>query len=74
TPNRRALPIAGDNTAAKLVVTRLIDEIGFDVVDAGPLANGPRLDPNTAWGPVLDTNALRRSLNLRPTLASPSPR
>ncbi|MHB8690822.1 MAG: NADP oxidoreductase, partial [Solirubrobacteraceae bacterium] len=64
TPNRRALPIAGDNTAAKLVVTRLIDEIGFDVVDAGPLANGPRLDPMTAWGPIRDAQELRRSLDL----------
>jgi predicted dinucleotide-binding enzyme len=64
TLHRRALPIAGDDTSAKRVVTRLIDEIGFDVVDAGPLADGPRLDPNTAWGPVLDTEALRGSLGL----------
>jgi predicted dinucleotide-binding enzyme len=62
TPHRRALPIVGDDASAKLVVTRLIDEIGFDVVDAGPLAEGPRLDPNAAWGPVLDADELRRSL------------
>jgi predicted dinucleotide-binding enzyme len=74
TLHRRALPIAGDDTSAKRVVTRLIDEIGFDVVDAGPLANGPRLDPNTAWGPVLDAEALRGSLGLSQTLASPRPR
>lgn len=35
TPLRRALPITGDDAAAKRVVTGLIDEIGFDVVDAG---------------------------------------
>jgi predicted dinucleotide-binding enzyme len=64
TLHRRALPIAGDDTYAKRVVTRLIDEIGFDVVDVGPLAEGPRLDPNAAWGPVLDTEALRGSLGL----------
>lgn len=52
-------------------MTRLIDEIGFDVVDAGPLADGPRLDPNAAWGPVLDTEELRRSL--AQSNASPSP-
>ncbi len=27
-------------------------------------ADGPRLDPNAAWGPVLDTEALRGSLGL----------
>ena len=64
TPHRRALPIAGDEAAAKRVVTGLIDEIGFDVVDAGPLAEGRRLDPMTAWGPVLDAEELRRSLGL----------
>jgi predicted dinucleotide-binding enzyme len=64
TPHRRALPIAGDDAAAKRVVTGLIDEIGFDVVDAGLLAEGRRLDPMTAWGPVLHAQELRRSLGL----------
>lgn len=69
TPHRRALPIAGDDTSAKRVVTRLIDEIGFDVIDAGPLSQGRRLDPMAAWGPVLDAEALRDSLGLASTLA-----
>src|SRR6202163_929675 len=64
TPHRRALPIAGDDAAAKRVVTGLIDEIGFDVVDAGLLAAGRRLDPMAAWGPSLDAEGLRRSLAL----------
>jgi 8-hydroxy-5-deazaflavin:NADPH oxidoreductase len=64
TPHRRALPIAGDDASAKRVVTNLIDEIGFDVVDAGPLAEGRRLDPMAAWGPILDAEGLRRSLGL----------
>ncbi len=64
TPHRRALPIAGDDAAAKRVVTGLIDELGFDVVDAGLLAEGRRLDPMTAWGPVLEAQELRRSLGL----------
>ncbi len=64
TPHRRALPIAGDDAAAKCVVTGLIDEIGFDVVDAGLLAEGRRLDPMTAWAPALDAQELRRSLGL----------
>ena len=41
---RRALPIAGDDDGAKQVVRELIDEFGFDVVDAGPLAEGRRFD------------------------------
>jgi 8-hydroxy-5-deazaflavin:NADPH oxidoreductase len=64
TPHRRALPIAGDDASAKRVVTNLIDEIGFDVVDAGPLAEGWRLDPMAAWEPSLDAEGLRRSLEL----------
>ena len=35
--NRRALVIAGDDAAAKAVVTKLLDDFGFDTVDAGPL-------------------------------------
>ena len=34
TPGRIALPVAGDDAKAKAVVMRLIDEIGFDAVDA----------------------------------------
>jgi 8-hydroxy-5-deazaflavin:NADPH oxidoreductase len=64
TPRRRALPIAGDEPLAKLTVMDLIDEIGFDVVDVGPLAEGGRLDPEMAWGPILDAEGLRRSLGL----------
>ncbi|MEH3054005.1 MAG: NADPH-dependent F420 reductase [Patulibacter minatonensis] len=37
---RRGIPIAGDDAAAKQLVSQLIDQIGFDPVDAGPLAAG----------------------------------
>jgi 8-hydroxy-5-deazaflavin:NADPH oxidoreductase len=47
TPNRRALAIAGDNPAAKAQVAELIDGFGFDVVDAGPLAESWRIKPGT---------------------------
>lgn len=53
TPDRRALVVAGDDAAAKQVVTDLIDAFGFDVVDAGPLAEGwpiQRTPPATARG------------------------
>lgn len=47
TPGRRAIPIAGDDAAAKATVAGLIDEIGFDAYDAGSLADGRRFDPGT---------------------------
>ncbi len=46
-PNRRALPMAGDDDNAKVVVQDLVDEIGFDVVDVGPLAQGWRFQRDT---------------------------
>jgi 8-hydroxy-5-deazaflavin:NADPH oxidoreductase len=47
TRNRRALAIAGDNTAAKAQVAELIDGFGFDVTDVGPLAESWRIQPGT---------------------------
>lgn len=37
--NRIALPIAGNDVAAKQTVTRLFDQIGFDTVDIGTIAD-----------------------------------
>ena len=60
TPGRRALAIAGDDADAKATVGALIDEFGFDVVDAGPLAEGWRIQRDTpAYGPRLDADELR---------------
>jgi len=47
TPGRRAIPIAGDDPAAKATVAGLIDQIGFDAYDAGALSEGRRFDPGT---------------------------
>ncbi|WJX99805.1 NAD(P)-binding domain-containing protein [Curtobacterium sp. 458] len=47
TPGRRALVVAGDDEDAKRTVTDLIDAFGFDVVDAGPLAEGWRIQRDT---------------------------
>ena len=44
-PKRRAIAIAGDDAAARHLVTGLIDEFGFDVVDLGALAESWRVDP-----------------------------
>jgi predicted dinucleotide-binding enzyme len=46
-PERSALPIAGDDAAAKEAVTRLLDQIGYDAVDLGPLSEGWRSQPDT---------------------------
>jgi predicted dinucleotide-binding enzyme len=44
---RVALPIAGDDVAAKEQVAAFMDAIGFDAVDAGPLAEGWRFQRDT---------------------------
>ncbi len=44
-PKRRALALAGDDPAAKQLVTGLYNEFGFDAVDIGGLAESWRLDP-----------------------------
>ncbi|WP_123681644.1 NADPH-dependent F420 reductase [Curtobacterium sp. PhB115] len=64
TPDRRALVVAGDDAEAKQVVTDLIDEFGFDVVDAGPLAEGWRIQRDTpGYGPRLTSDELREALS-----------
>jgi predicted dinucleotide-binding enzyme len=63
TPDRRALAIAGDDEGAKATVTRLIDEFGFDTVDAGPLKEGWRIQRDTpGYGPRRTADELRRDL------------
>ena len=44
---RIALPVAGDDRAAKERVMALVDQIGFDALDAGPLSDSWRYQPGT---------------------------
>ena len=61
--NRRALVIAGDDREAKATVTSLIDQFGFDVVDAGPLKEGWRIQRDTpGYGPRRTAEELRKDL------------
>lgn len=61
--DRRALPIAGDDAAAKAVVATLLDEFGFDAVDAGPLAEGWRFQRDTpAYGRRMTAPEARQKL------------
>ncbi|MET9502449.1 NAD(P)-binding domain-containing protein [Streptomyces sp. NPDC006622] len=46
-PDRVALPVAGDDEAAKAKVRALIDELGFDTVDAGGIDDSWRQQPDT---------------------------
>jgi len=41
-PGRLGIPISGDDEESKRIAATLIDEIGFDPVDAGTLAEGGR--------------------------------
>ena len=61
--NRRALVIAGDDASAKATVTDLLDQFGFDTVDAGPLKEGWRIQRDTpGYGPRRNAEELRRDL------------
>jgi 8-hydroxy-5-deazaflavin:NADPH oxidoreductase len=63
TKNRRALVIAGDDPGAKATVMRLLDQFGFDTVDAGPLKEGWRIQRDTpGYGPRRTAEELRRDL------------
>jgi predicted dinucleotide-binding enzyme len=45
-PDRIAIGAAGDDRLAARKVMRLLDRLGFDPVDAGPLKNGSALEPD----------------------------
>jgi predicted dinucleotide-binding enzyme len=45
-PGRIAIAAAGDDRAAVAAVMQLIDRLGFDAVDAGPLEAGLALEPD----------------------------
>jgi len=63
TKNRRALAIAGNDREAKAVVAHLLDQFGFDTVDAGPLEEGWRIQRDTpGYGPRRTAAELRRDL------------
>ncbi len=62
-PGRIALPVAGDDAAAKDLVMRLVDELGFDPVDTGTLDQSWRQQPGTpAYVEDLDAARLRQAL------------
>jgi predicted dinucleotide-binding enzyme len=63
TSGRVALPVAGDEDRAKSVVLKLIDELGFDGVDAGGIDDSWRQQPGTpVYGADFDAEGVRRAL------------
>jgi predicted dinucleotide-binding enzyme len=64
TPGRIALPIAGDDQEAKAIVLRLVDDLGFDPVDAGGLDESWRQQPGTpVYTKDFDAEGVRRALS-----------
>ena len=60
---RIALPVAGDDPAGRRLVSDLVDELGFDPVDGGTLAESWRQQPGTpVYGADLDAARAIRAL------------
>lgn len=65
TPGRIALSIAGDNEQAKKVVGDIVNELGFDVIDGGELADSWRQQPGTpAYCTELNARDLESALKM----------
>jgi 8-hydroxy-5-deazaflavin:NADPH oxidoreductase len=63
TPGRVALPVAGDDPKAKEVVMDLVDQLGFDPVDDGGIADSWRQQPGTpVYGKDFDAGGVQRAL------------
>jgi predicted dinucleotide-binding enzyme len=75
TPGRVCLSVAGDDPAAKRVVLRLLDDLGFDGLDGGYLADSWRQQPGTpAYCKDLDRTALQAALSKPDAAGIPSRR
>jgi hypothetical protein len=63
TPGRVALPVAGDPPDARAKVLRLVEELGFDAVDAGGIEESWRQQPGTpCYARDLDAPRLQEAL------------
>jgi 8-hydroxy-5-deazaflavin:NADPH oxidoreductase len=62
-PDRIALPVAGDDAAAKAVVLKLVDDLGFDPVDVGGLDESWRQQPGSpVYTKDYDAAGVRKAL------------
>jgi predicted dinucleotide-binding enzyme len=63
-PDRIALAAVGDDRLAVRTVLHLLDRLGFDPVDGGPLANGKVLEPDgSPYAETLSADALAKRLS-----------
>lgn len=63
TEDRIAMAVSGDDADAKRIVSALVNDAGYDVVDAGTLVNSWRHQPGTpAYCTELNADELRRAL------------
>ncbi|MXN91717.1 3-hydroxyisobutyrate dehydrogenase [Flavobacterium sp. Sd200] len=63
-PGRIAMALSGDDAQAKAVISELIDQAGYDVVDAGGLQHSWRHQPgNPAYCTELNIRELEQALN-----------
>jgi len=62
-PDRIALPVAADRERDKTVVMQLVDQLGFDPIDAGTIDESWRQQPGTpVYTTDLDADGVRRAL------------
>ena len=62
-PDRIALPLAGDDPVQKAKVMALVDQLGFEPVDAGSLDESWRQQPaQPVYGADADAEGVRRAL------------
>ncbi|TKJ17982.1 NAD(P)-binding domain-containing protein [Blastococcus sp. CCUG 61487] len=66
-PDRKAIAIAGDDETDLDTVARIVSDLGFDPVVAGPLAHGVRLEPRTEpFGANVGADELRAMIDRFP--------
>jgi predicted dinucleotide-binding enzyme len=68
TAGRKAIAIAGDDANDVAAVSAFVDDLGFDPVVAGPLAEGVRMEPGTElFGANAGAPEVRAMLDRFPT-------
>ena len=62
-PNRIALPIAGEDGPGRDLVSGVVDQLGFEPTNAGPISESWRQQPGTpVYGKDFDADATRSAL------------